>query len=132
MAHDEGLDIMIHVSGADAIKSTCEMIGKIGARATLEHGFWADESSCRSMKDAGIIWTPTCVTVKNNLDGGRYPSAVMNAILENHNKNLRYAASIGVDIACGSDSGAYNVFHGAGAVQEYEHLVSLGINPAVL
>jgi len=128
IAHSEGYKIMIHTNGAEAIKRLTDAVGDSGAAVSIEHGFWADPDSVRSMKDAGIIWVPTCVTVANNLGGERYPAKVMQKILDNHAENLIYANSIGVKIAVGSDSGAYNVFHGSAAAQEYAFLRELGIN----
>ena len=65
---------------------------------------------------------PTLVTVGNLVGEGRYPDDQLTPILDMQLENVAACASKGGTIALGSDAGAYQVFHGRGAEDEYELL----------
>ena len=118
-----GLAVMAHCNGADNIKNALT-----SGVMSIEHGFYADDECIELFVKTGAVWVPTCVTVANNLDGSRFPKATMQAILDQHTATLKRAAARGVLIATGSDSGAFNVLHGRGTLDETELLTSLGID----
>jgi imidazolonepropionase-like amidohydrolase len=125
IAHGEGFAVMCHVSGADNIRRALD-----AGCDSIEHGFWADGATIRALADAGAVWTPTCAAVTNLIGEGRFPDTTLVAIWSRHAEMLRYANSLGVPIASGSDCGAYGVPHGRGTEDEYAALKSLGIDPA--
>lgn len=125
IASGEGFRVMAHCNGARNIKNALE-----AGVASLEHGFSIDDEGVALLRETGAVWVPTCVTVANNLSGGRYPKATMERILAGHAEMLRRAASRGCLIATGSDSGAYGVPHGSGTEDEIAYLGALGIDTA--
>jgi imidazolonepropionase-like amidohydrolase len=124
-AHGEGFAVMAHCNGADNIIAAAE-----AGVDSVEHGFHADARAVDCMVDCGVIWCPTCVTAVNNAAGGRFPRETMAKIVAAHADALRYAASRGAFIACGSDAGAFNVLQGRGAAEEAAYLSGLGIDTA--
>ncbi|MDR3310746.1 MAG: amidohydrolase family protein [Oscillospiraceae bacterium] len=123
IAAAQGFAVMAHVSGAASVSAAV----RAGVRS-VEHGFWADQTSLELMRDRGTVWVPTAATVRNNLDGRRYPAGTMRRIADAHEKNILFASKIGVLIASGSDAGAYNVPQGAGAAGEAAYLRGLGVD----
>ena len=71
------------------------------------------------LAQSGAVWTPTLVTVRNLLGCGRYEDKVLLPIIETGEQNLRLAFEKKVNVALGSDAGAYMVFHGQGIYDEY-------------
>jgi hypothetical protein len=123
IANGEGFAVMAHCNGAENVKNAL-----LAGVSSIEHGFYTDAEGVELLREMGAVWVPTCVTVANNLDGSRFPAATMRAILDRHAETLKHAASRGVLIGNGSDSGAFNVPHGRGAADEAAFLASLGIN----
>ena len=82
------------------------------------------------------VWVPTIVTTKNLLGCGRYPEQVLEQIYEKELENLAYGFQKGVNMAAGSDAGAYLVPHGYGILQEVqifvESLTNIGYNETVV
>ena len=79
-----------------------------------------DEEAIRAMAEHGTIWVPTVVTVKNLLGCGRFPDETVEAIYRVDRQNLRMGKALGVQMALGSDAGAYQVPHGKGIEDEYK------------
>ena len=124
IAAGEGFAVMAHVNGADNIKKALE-----AGVTSIEHGFWPDNSVIDYFLQTGAVWVPTCATVYNLIDSGRYQDAVMRSIFENQKETLIKAYARGVLIASGSDCGAWNVPQGTGTLDEIEILKAMGIDP---
>lgn len=114
IAHEEGFSVMIHANGSQAVKAAV-----LAGADSIEHGNFCDEETLLAMTERDTIWVPTVVTVKNLLGDGRFPEKVIQSIWEGQQKNLRYAYEHGVNLALGSDAGAYRVLHGQGLLDEY-------------
>ncbi len=114
IAHEEGFPVMIHANGSEAVKAAV-----LSGADSIEHGNFCDEDTLQAMAASDTIWVPTIVTVKNLLGDARFPQKVIRSIWEGQQKNLRYAYEQGVNLALGSDAGAYRVLHGQGLWDEY-------------
>ena len=114
IAHEEGFRVMAHVNGAAPVLAALE-----AGVDSIEHGNFQNEESLQCLRDCGTVYVPTVVTVRNLLSDDRFDHGVIRAIWEGIERNIRYAAEIGVCMALGSDAGAYRVLHGQGIMDEY-------------
>ncbi|MDR0490276.1 MAG: amidohydrolase family protein [Oscillospiraceae bacterium] len=124
IAHSEGFAVMVHANGPNNIKRAAE-----SGVDSIEHGFYMDAEALRIIAQTGAVWTPTCATVSNLIETGKYDDSVLQKILKTHKSALIAAQSIGVPIACGSDAGASCVPQGSGTRDELDILNDLGIDP---
>lgn len=127
IAHEEGFAVMVHGNGRDAVMTAVE-----AGADSIEHGNYIDTDCLDAMSERNCVWVPTIVTTKNLLGCGRYPEKVLEQIYEKEQENLVYGYQKGVQMAAGSDAGAYLVPHGKGVLQEIEifieTLANLGYN----
>lgn len=115
IAHEEGFAVMAHTNGSRAV------LAAAGAGAdSIEHGNFCSEEALLAMAEAETVWVPTLVTVRNLLGDGRFPERVVEEIWEGQQRNLYRGYELGVNMALGSDAGAYRVPHGQGLLDEYE------------
>lgn len=114
IAHGEGFAVMAHANGADTIKHALE-----AGVDSVEHGAYMDAEAVAMLAHSGAVWVPTLVTIGNLIGCGRYPDAVLKPLLKLQMDNVRRCADLGGKIALGSDAGAYRVYHGQGAEDEY-------------
>ena len=114
IAHGEGYSVMAHANGADTIKRALE-----AGVDSVEHGAYMDDEAVKMLAKSGVAWVPTLVTIGNLIGCGRYPDGVMKPLLELQLRNVAECARLGGVIALGSDAGAYRVYHGQGAEDEY-------------
>ena len=114
IAHGEGLAVMSHTNGVYGVRASIE-----AGMDSIEHGNYIDEETIEMLAQSGAVWTPTLVTVRNLLGCGRYEDKVLLPIIETGEQNLRLAFEKKVNVALGSDAGAYMVFHGQGIYDEY-------------
>lgn len=115
IAHEEGFAVMIHGNGRKAVLAAAE-----AGADSVEHGNYIDEDCMCAMAEQGCVWVPTIVTTKNLLGCGRYEDRVLESIYRTECENLAKACQIGVQLALGSDAGAYLVPHGRAVAQELE------------
>ena len=114
IAHGEGYSVMAHANGADTIKRALE-----AGVDSVEHGAYMDDEAVKMLAQSGVAWVPTLVTIGNLIGCGRYPDGVLKPLLELQLRNVAECARLGGTIALGSDAGAYRVYHGQGAEDEY-------------
>lgn len=114
IAHEEGFSVMSHTNGARAVKE----VAMAGADS-IEHGNYADEEALKIMAEKGTIWVPTITVVKNLIGKGRFSDQVLLQIWEKGKTNIRKGYELGVNLALGSDAGAYLVPHGQGILDEW-------------
>ncbi len=124
ISNGEGFRVMAHVNGADNIKAALE-----AGVDSVEHGFWPDGSVIDYFLQTGAVWVPTCVTVANIIESGRYDRTVMQNIHDVQKAVLMEAYEQGVLIASGSDCGAWMVPQGKGTDDEIALLKAMGIDP---
>ena len=129
IAHEEGMAVMVHGNGRDAVLAAVE-----AGADSIEHGNYIDTECLDAMAESDCVWVPTIVTTGALLGCGRYPEQVLEQIYEKECENLAYGFGKGINIAAGSDAGAYLVPHGDGILWEMkifvETLTNLGYNEA--
>ena len=114
IAHGEGFSVMAHANGATTVKHAIE-----AGVDSVEHGAYLDHEAVAMLAETGVVWTPTLVTIGNLIGCGRYPDAVLKPLLKLQMDNAAECVRLGGRIALGSDAGAYRVYHGQGALDEY-------------
>lgn len=120
IAHEEGFKVMSHTNTARAVIDAA----KAGADS-IEHGNYQSLESIQCMREENVVWVPTVVTVKNLIGCGRYSDTLLKDIWKIQQDGLRMAWQEGVQIALGSDAGAFMVPHGIGIWDEYQTLCTV-------
>ena len=116
-AHEEGMAVMAHANGSEVVTAAAE-----AGVDSIEHGRYLNEEALRAMAEHRVVWVPTVVTVKNLKGCGRFPEEQVEKIFQMDIQNLRLGKNLGVQMALGSDAGAYQVLHGQGIEEEYRTL----------
>ncbi len=119
-AHEAGLAVMSHTNGAEQVTLAAE-----AGVDSVEHGNFQNEESLQALAEHNVIWVPTTVTVKNLVGCGRFRDPVLKNIYRDVCRNIRSARKKGVQLALGSDAGAYCVLHGSGILEELESFRSI-------
>ncbi len=125
IAHAEGLPVMAHANGADAIRAAAE-----AGVDSVEHGAYPDGEALAAMVNAGTVWVPTLSTIGNLRGKGRFCEAAVEKILENAMVCVSRFSAMGGIIAPGTDAGAWAVPHGV--TTEYTLLEQCRISAAQL
>lgn len=115
IAHEEGFAVMVHANGRDAV-----LPAVLAGADSIEHGNYIDSDCMDAMAERECVWVPTIVTTGNLIGCGRYDDEVLKRIFDMECRNLAYAFEKGVNLAAGSDAGAYMVPHGKGTGQEVQ------------
>ena len=116
-AHAQGLPVMAHVNGAQAIKDAVA-----AGVDSIEHGYYSDEESRALLAASSTIWVPTLAPVGNLLGTGRFSQEVLERILQDQLQAVAQVAAAGGLIAQGSDAGAAQVFHVQALADETAYL----------
>lgn len=116
-AHDCGFSVMAHANGREAVSNALR-----AGVDSIEHGAYLDQQTIHLLAESGAVWVPTFAPIANLRGLGRFPDGVLEPLLCLHQENVTFAAMVGAKIALGSDAGAYSVYHGRAASDEYELL----------
>lgn len=120
IAKEEGFAVMAHANGARTVQAAAE-----AGVDSVEHGNFVDEESLQAMAEHHTIWVPTYVTIANPIGSGRFDDTVLKRLCRRQAEMLRKGFALGIQIAVGSDAGAYGVLHGQGVYNEYKILKEL-------
>lgn len=115
IAHQEGAAVMVHANGSKAVLAAA----KAGADS-IEHGNYIDDECLGALADCHAVWVPTLATIRNLKGCGRFSEDEINKVYAMASENLRRGYGMGVQMALGSDAGAYLVPHGQGICDEYQ------------
>ena len=102
------LGVACHANSDGAVRDAV----RAGA-SSIEHGFYVSRETLHLMAESGTVWTPTAFALLSLVplaapSEGRY----IEKVVDDHLASLQYAASIGVRLRVGSDSGSKGVRHG--------------------
>ncbi|MDD2478658.1 MAG: amidohydrolase family protein [Victivallaceae bacterium] len=128
-AHDLEKTVFVHCSGQDGLEIAVK--AKVDS---IEHGFFMKQSVLERMKEYNIAWCPTFMPVNFQMENPEYcawnQESVngLKRILDNHNKNLCLAETLGVLLLAGTDAGSYGVSHGIGLWQELKLMKKAGLS----
>lgn len=111
--HRRGYSVMVHANGKKAV-----MAAAAAGADSIEHGNYIDKDTLLMMRKKNVIWVPTLATIRNLKGSGRYPDTEIVRIYRLAAENVKSAFGLGVQLALGSDAGAYMVPHGEGIKSE--------------
>lgn len=107
-AKERNLELVCHANADSFIRNAI----KVGT-SSIEHGFFISNETLHMMAEAGISWTPTVFPLQSLKSQLEYPEKkYIEEVTENHLSSINYAASIGVRLNIGTDSGSKGVKHG--------------------
>lgn len=117
LAREAGFAVMVHANGDRAVNAAID-----AGAASVEHGFFLSEATLGRLAASGILWVPTLSAVGDLIGCGRYPDQVLGPLLRQQQEKIAAYVQAGGLLGLGSDAGAYQVFHGQGAADEYGFL----------
>lgn len=118
-----GLRTVCHANGDGAIRRALD-----AGASSIEHGFFITRESLHLMAERTVSWTPTAHAFASL---ARYcppdEAGHVERILDSHLSSINYAASIGVTLHAGTDSGSKGVSHGASYIEELRLFLKAGL-----
>lgn len=123
-AKERNLELVCHANSDTAIRNSVAA----GAKS-VEHGFFVSRETLHMMAEAGTSWTPTVIallSLTSELSSSERKYIL--EVIENHLISISYAASIGVRLNIGTDSGSRGVEHGASFFDEMQLFRKAGLS----
>jgi imidazolonepropionase-like amidohydrolase len=127
-ARQLGRKVMVHANG----RLPVEMAVEAGCDS-IEHGFFMGRENLARMAEKQVTWVPTAVTMQayaDHLPKGSLEADVARKNLDHQLEQLRWAKSLGVKVAAGTDAGSLGVNHGLALVEEIKLLLNAGYHLA--
>ena len=123
-AKERNLDFVCHANADSFIRDSI-----LAGAKSVEHGFYISKETLHMMKEADVSWTPTVLplqAIKSQLETPEHE--YIEYITENHLSLINYAASIGVKLNVGTDSGSRDVEHGESFFDELQWFHKAGLS----
>jgi imidazolonepropionase-like amidohydrolase len=124
-AKQNGLSVMAHANGAEAVRLCCR-----AGVATVEHGYFMGNEVLAELRDAGISWIPTIeplsVLALREKDNRRRRR--IERIIEGQLEQLARANEIGVVAVLGTDAGSPGVICGPALYREMSWWRTAGLS----
>jgi len=80
---------------------------------SVEHGFFVSQETLRIMTEKGVAWTPTaCALLSLTPPLRPHEKRSVEKVIEGHLSSIYHAASLGLRLRIGTDSGSLTVKHG--------------------
>jgi hypothetical protein len=119
-----GLPICCHANSDLAIRQAVDF-----GVSSVEHGFFLSKETLRAMSEKSIAWTPTAIALLR-LKGFLSPEEQnqVDLIVDLHLSAINYAASIGVKLKVGTDSGSKGVRAGESFFKELQLFKKAGLS----
>src|SRR5208282_162169 len=109
--------------------SDAAVLNAIDAGAvSIEHGYFVSRDTLHRMAEARIVWIPTIFALHSLVV--LYPAdeqVIIEKIIERHLSSVSYAASVGVILRIGSDSGSKGTAHGSSFFEELQLFRKAGL-----
>jgi imidazolonepropionase-like amidohydrolase len=107
-AGERGLAVACHANSERAIKDAVS-----AGVSSIEHGFFISREILHMMAESGVSWTPTIFALAVLSDTLSPPGKKhIEEVVEKHLGSVSHAASLGVQLNVGTDSGSKGVRHG--------------------
>jgi imidazolonepropionase-like amidohydrolase len=123
-ARARGLAVVCHANSDESIRNAVT-----AGASSIEHGFFVSRETLRMMSESGTAWTPTVYALQA-LAPALAPEAArfIHKVVEDHLSSLYHAASLGVRLTLGTDSGSRGVKHGESLFEELRLWKSAGLS----
>jgi imidazolonepropionase-like amidohydrolase len=129
LARELGLRTFVHCSGVAGLE-----VAVAAGVDSIEHGFFMNRDTLKSMADQGISWVPTFSPVHFQWQRPEFAGwdgqtvANLRRILDSHLEHVAIAADLGVPLVAGSDAGSHGVPHGISLIEELEFFLQAGLS----
>jgi len=123
-ARERNLDFTCYANADIFIKNAIN-----AGTSSIEHGFYVSNETLHMMKEYGVSWTPTVIplqTIKDQLESPEVK--YIEDLTEQHLASINYAATIGVRLNVGTDSGSRAVEHGKSFFDELQWFHQAGLS----
>lgn len=122
-AREKNLDIVCHANSDPAIRDAV-----VAGATSIEHGFFVSMETLHMMAESKVSWTPTIFALSGQTailatSEKRY----VEGIIEDHLSSINIAASLGVILQTGTDSGSRGVNHGESFFEELRLFSKAGL-----
>lgn len=128
-ARGRNLDVSCHANSDKAIRDAV-----MAGVTSVEHGFFISEETVGIMAKKGISWTPTAfalLTLASFL--GPSEKRRIEEIIDGHLRSIHLAASLGLKLRVGTDSGSRGTRHGESFFEELRLFEKAGLTlPQIL
>ncbi len=118
------LEIRCHANSDEAVRSA------VAAGVTaIEHGYFVSDETLHMMAEADVSWTPTVyalISFSSILPFSE--KGYIEEVIEKQLSSMNYAASIGVRLTVGTDSGSKGVRHGESFFDELRMFQKAGLS----
>ncbi len=123
-ANELGLTVVCHANGDESIRDAV-----IAGASSIEHGYFISEETLYLMKEKGVSWTPTVYALKSFSKILPAPEKrYLEEVVDRHLSYINLAASIGVKLNVGTDSGSKGVRHGESFFEELSLFRKAGLS----
>jgi imidazolonepropionase-like amidohydrolase len=123
-AGEKNLAVACHANSEKAIEDAAS-----AGVSSVEHGFFITHTVLHMMAESGVSWTPTIFALAVLSDALSPPERkYIEGVVEKHLKSVSYAASIGVKLNVGTDSGSRGVRHGESFIEELRLFRKAGLS----
>ncbi len=123
-ARERKLAVACHANSERAIRDAV-----LAGVSSVEHGFFISAEILHMMAGKGVSWTPTIFALaafSNTLSPPE--KKYLDELVERHLESLSYAASVGVRLNVGTDSGSQGVRHGESFIEELRFFRRAGLS----
>ena len=119
-----GLPVRCHANSDRAIRQAVDF-----GVSSIEHGFFISQETLQVMAEKGVAWTPTAIALLS-LKAFLSPEEQnrVDRIVDHHLEAIHYAASIGVKLQVGTDSGSKGVRPGESFFKELQLFRKAGLS----
>ncbi|BCB95297.1 hypothetical protein JZK55_02190 [Dissulfurispira thermophila] len=124
-AKEIGIDkISCHVNGDASIKDAIT-----SGVSCIEHGYFISDETLLMMKEMNVSWTPTVYAMLSfaSCTSG-HERQYIESIVEKHLSSINHAASMGIRLCIGTDSGAKAIKHGGSFFEEMRLFKRAGLS----
>jgi len=123
-AKERNLEFVCHANADSFIRNAIEAV-----TTSIEHGFYISNETLHMMKERGVSWTPTVIPLQSIKEQLESPERrYIEDITEQHLASINYAASIGVKLNVGTDSGSKGVEQGVSFFDELQWFHKAGLS----
>lgn len=113
-ARARGRAVICHANSDASIRNAVA-----AGASSIEHGFFVSRETLQMMSETGTAWTPTVYALRALAPAlGPDAARFIYKVVEDHLSSLHYAASIGIRLTLGTDSGSKEVRHGKSFFEE--------------
>jgi hypothetical protein len=123
-ASERNTEFSCHANADNFIRNAVQ-----AGASSIEHGFYISNETLHMMKEARASWTPTIIPLQSIKEHLESPERkYVEDITEQHLASINYAASIGVKLNVGTDSGSRGVEQGTSFFDELQWLQKAGLS----